>query len=178
MTDAGDKSTDRGLWDFAVWLYSEPGVSDACLDLQDRLGLDVDLLLFAVWSAAEGPGRFDASAFEDCIALTAEWREQILKPLRALRRAANDAFESVPSESSRSISVRLRAVELEAERVELTMLERWAGHHAGRAADTEPAAAAASNLVAYLAAARVDTRTAAAAIRVLLARAFSPPPSV
>ena len=37
------------LWDFAVRLYAEPGVGEACLALQDRFGVDVPLLLWAAW---------------------------------------------------------------------------------------------------------------------------------
>lgn len=175
MTNAADQSGTTGLWDFAVQLYGRPGVQDACLDLQDRLGLDVDLLLFAVWSAAAGPGQLDAESFKDCIALTAPWREDMLVPLRALRRAGKDGFTAVPPESSQAIAKQLQAVELAAERVQLAMLEHWATARGGRSAPADPAAAAASNVVAYLAASGVPTQAAAPAIRALLAGAFSPP---
>ena len=34
----------------AAALYAQPGVADACLKLQDEFGLDVNLVLFCIWS--------------------------------------------------------------------------------------------------------------------------------
>lgn len=158
------------LWDYAVTLYGQPGVREACLDLQDRCDLDVDLLLFAVWSAAAGPGQLNVQAFNECIELTAAWREGVLKPLRGARRAS----ASMPGALAGAIPEQLQATELNAERVELDMLERWAADRPPVSRPAEPEASAASNLVAYLAAAGIETGTAATAIRTLLAAAFRP----
>ena len=44
------------FWDFSLALYRKPGVAAACLRLQDGPGLDVNLLLYACWTAANGAG--------------------------------------------------------------------------------------------------------------------------
>lgn len=173
MTDTSNLADSADLWNFAVQLYGRPGVAEACVDLQDRCGLDVDLLLFAVWCAVVGPGQLDVSAFRECIAVTDAWREGLLKPLRALRRHSSGAFDPIPEASTQAIAGQLQAVELAAERVELELLESWAASRGTSRPAAEPQAAAASNLVAYLAAAGVETGTAAAAMRLVLAAAFT-----
>lgn len=175
MTDINKEGDSATLWDFAVEIYGRQGVADACLDLQDRCGLDVDLLLFAVWSAVAGPGQLDVGAFRECIELTDAWREQLVKPLRALRRRSGGGFDRIPAAKTKAIGEQLQAAELAAERAELELLENWAAAREPSGPGSEPAAAAASNLVAYLAAADVDTSAAAVAMRPLLAAAFPEP---
>ena len=53
MADGGDEDKAGALWRFALAVYQKPGVSDACLLLQDRHGCNVPLLLFAAWAGAE-----------------------------------------------------------------------------------------------------------------------------
>ena len=48
-----DEDKAGALWRFALAVYQKPGVSDACLLLQDRHGCNVTLLLFAAWAGAE-----------------------------------------------------------------------------------------------------------------------------
>src|SRR6266446_6977864 len=50
----GRQSAD--LWHFSCAFYAQPGVSEALLALQDRAGLDVNLILFALWRGACGQG--------------------------------------------------------------------------------------------------------------------------
>ena len=167
MTDAGEVPS---LWDFAVGLYGRPGVAAACLNLQDRLGLDVNLLLFCVWAAAAGPGRLTRGSIAECIALTDPWRQRVVVPLRALWRVglAGVPPDCVPGGGE--VRERLLGLELEAERIELQLLENWAAHQP-RSRTTDAAATAAGNLALYLAAAGADMAAAAAGIRQLLAAA-------
>ena len=44
------------LWDFALAAWERPGVSDACLALQDQDGQSVPLLLWRAWALDEGRG--------------------------------------------------------------------------------------------------------------------------
>ena len=167
-------SQSDSLWDYAVDLYAQPGVRDACLDLQDRLGLDVDVLLFAVWYAMIMKGQLDASVFRECIQLTDAWREDVVKPVRALRRATRQGVAGADEVQAGQMADQLQEVELQAERVELAMLEQWGRERATAGQADDPGATAASNLVAYLAAAGVQTRDAADGMRTLLAAAVRP----
>ena len=113
------------MWDYAVWLYGEPGVAAACLALQDQAGTDVNLLLFAAWLGATGraPSPQVLAAARE---MAEEWQDRVVRPLRIVRRelkprlAAIDPMLRAPLSTTRQ---QLAQVELELERAELTMLE-------------------------------------------------------
>ena len=42
------------FWNFSLEIYAAEGVSEACLDLQERRGCDVNILLFCCWLGASG----------------------------------------------------------------------------------------------------------------------------
>ena len=108
------------FWDFSLVVYPRPGVVEACLALQDRLGLDVNLLLFCCWAGSLG-WRLEAP---DMVRLTeevAEWQRDVIGPLRGVRRRLKG-----PSDEATGDVAALRRVvkdcELEAERIEQAML--------------------------------------------------------
>jgi len=99
---------DNPLWCYSLAVYRGP-VARLCLNLQDRCGADVNLLLYAAWLADRGH-RLTAQHLAIQERAVAPWRERVLKPLRALRRALDDY---APAASLRAELLRL---ELEAER--------------------------------------------------------------
>jgi uncharacterized protein (TIGR02444 family) len=101
------KASDR-LWAFANAVYAAPDVAAACLRLQDRDGLSVNMALFCCWS-----GPLTAEAMQQAIGETAAWA-QVLDPLRAARRAAKARDDSLYAQ--------LKDAELAAERRHLAAL--------------------------------------------------------
>ncbi len=73
------------LWDFAVSIYRRNGVAQCCLRLQDDIGADINMLLTAAWLAERGQC-WQAEQVRALMARCAEWREQCILPLRAVRR--------------------------------------------------------------------------------------------
>src|SRR4029077_986465 len=61
MPDADQRPDD--LWRFSLAFYALPGVARALIALQDRDGLDVNLMLFAMWLGISGPGRLYLGCF-------------------------------------------------------------------------------------------------------------------
>jgi len=58
VTEAfGEASDGGGLWRFSVAFYARPGISGALIALQDRAGVDVNLMLFALWLGVSASGR-------------------------------------------------------------------------------------------------------------------------
>src|SRR5262249_35669715 len=54
MTDADTKSAQGSpFWRFSLQFYRQPKVADACIALQEGAGVDVNLLLFLLWHAAQ-----------------------------------------------------------------------------------------------------------------------------
>lgn len=67
-------------------LYAQPGVSDACLRLQDEHGLDVNLVLFCIWSGLAGPGKITPDELSSAIARAGNWQKNVVEPIRKIRR--------------------------------------------------------------------------------------------
>src|SRR5690606_291939 len=109
-------SNQRELWDFALRLYGAPGVSDACLTLQDESGVDVPLLLFAAWLADnDTPLRAEEIARIDGV--VAGWREDVVKPLRAVRRRLKAGPRPAPTAQTELLRDGVKGVELQAEKI-------------------------------------------------------------
>ena len=83
--DSTGVTDSNPFWTFSLALYDEPGVADACIELQDGSGVDVNLLLYCCYaSACDVPlAVSDLQAVEAAISA---WREEMVRPVRALRR--------------------------------------------------------------------------------------------
>lgn len=81
-----DALPDHAFWNYSLWLYAQPGVSDACLRLQDEHGLDVNLVLFCIWSGLAGPGRLTRDELGVAIARGGQWQREVVEPIRRIRR--------------------------------------------------------------------------------------------
>jgi uncharacterized protein (TIGR02444 family) len=120
------EAAEGSLWAFAVKLYSAPGVADACLGLQDRFGCDVNVLLFAAWMGAVRHCAITPAEMAETIALVRPWHAEIVRPLRDVRRRLKSAPLPAPRESSEALGTCIKAIELESERIELSVLEQFA----------------------------------------------------
>ena len=74
---------DNPLWDYSVELYRRPGVEAACLELQRRHGLDVNLVLLCCWLASSG---VELDALRARAGAVASWQAEVVRLLRALRQ--------------------------------------------------------------------------------------------
>jgi len=92
---AATLSKDNPLWDFAKWAYAQPGVEKACLALQNRLGADVNMVLFCMWLAYRGAGtRNLAQYLGTALKLSRDWQRNLVEPLRICRTNLKDVVES------------------------------------------------------------------------------------
>ena len=83
------------LWDFVNWAYAEPGVEKACLALQNRLGVDINMVLFCAWLAYRGTGTSHLGTFLGAaLKVSREWQRNLVAPLRGCREALRDAVEA------------------------------------------------------------------------------------
>jgi uncharacterized protein (TIGR02444 family) len=109
---------DHPLWKFSLAVYGAPGVSAACLELQERRGADVNVLLFAAFVGWSGRGRLDAAALGACDAAIAPWRAAAVTPLRAVRRALKSDLGAVPATDAAALRQQIAAIEIAAEQLE------------------------------------------------------------
>jgi uncharacterized protein (TIGR02444 family) len=136
------------FWQFSLSLYGEAAVAEACLQLQDEAGADVNLLLFLLWRAAKGRRLSEAevTAVEEAVSA---WRAEVVGPLRGVRRWLKHHDGLVAAEAAEALRQEVKRLELESERLQQQTMAALA--HA--AAPGEPAAsprqAAEASLAAY-----------------------------
>jgi uncharacterized protein (TIGR02444 family) len=145
-----DTKQDPGspFWKFSLRFYRLPGVADACIALQEEAGVDVNLLLFLLWQATRHRqfSTADVAAIEAKIGF---WRDATVVPLRNVRRALRTPPSLVEAATAEFFRNRIKAVELEAERLQQEAMFELAqvapqGTHAPSASQ-----AASANVAAY-----------------------------
>ena len=103
------------FWDFSLASYSRDGVPESCLALQDDFNLDVNVLLYGAWLASQDK-RLETEHLAALEVVIKPWREQVVEPLRALRRRWR---EYPPAEVLRG---EVKRLELQAERRQQDMM--------------------------------------------------------
>lgn len=119
----GPVALDNPFWSFSVTVYEEATVRDACLDLQDRDGADVNLLLLTCWLGFLGV-RLDSKGIERLDRLVSPWRGEAVQPLRALRRRLKAPLGPVGPDLAADVRQLIGKAELEAERLQQAVLYR------------------------------------------------------
>ena len=105
------------FWQFSVKFYAQPGVAQACIDLQDQVGVDVNILFCLLWNATQSRALDNAevAALERDIGA---WRDMAVVPLRNVRRALKTPPPVMAPQAAEEFRTRIKAVELEAERLQ------------------------------------------------------------
>ena len=112
--------TTEALWPYALEVYGRPGVEPLLLRLQDDHDQCVPFLLWSLWMAAGGRP-IDRATAAACAELARAWQDAAVVPLRRLRRG----LKAKASQERLQARIRtgVQALELEAERMLLQMLE-------------------------------------------------------
>ena len=144
-------SEDRLFWTFSLDVYTRPGIADACLNLQDQYGCDVNMVLFCCWAASTAAGRLDDQIIVAAVASVEEWQTEVIKPVRSVRRRLEAELTHVEHETATQLRVEIGAAELHAESVEQDILEKLiAPERAGRSNSGAQLEDAEYNLQRYL----------------------------
>jgi uncharacterized protein (TIGR02444 family) len=125
-------------------------VADACLDLQDRFGVDVNVLLFLLW-AAEGGRKVGPDDIRRIREAVEGWTDSVVAPLRAVRRHLRAPPALVEGDAAESLRGRVKQIELEAERLQQEGLYRSMPLDGLGEPEPSPKAAARANVQAYAA---------------------------
>ena len=105
------------FWQFSIKFYAVPGVAPACIELQEKANVDVNVLFFLLWNASEGRA-FNAADVTEIERAIGPWREMAVVPVRNVRRALKTPPPVMGPEAAESLRTRIKAVELEAERLQ------------------------------------------------------------
>jgi len=149
MSDAqtAEKTATTPFWRFSLKFYGQSDVSDACIALQDGCGVDVNLLLFLFWLASERQ-LLSADEVKKLDATIKSWRELTIIPIRDTRRKLKGAKTFVDPAKQEALRDKVKAVELEAEKLQQEAL--YAFTQSGPLGKpSEPPAAARGNVAAF-----------------------------
>jgi uncharacterized protein (TIGR02444 family) len=147
MTEQAASTQGTPLWRFSLYFYRQTGVAEACIELQDRCGVDVNLLLFLLWLAAN-QRRVSAAQVKEIDEKIRDWRNITVIPLRSLRRTLKVKAPLVTPGRAEALRTKIKAVELEAERLQQEALYDYAQANV-LGAQAAPVDAARSNLIGY-----------------------------
>jgi uncharacterized protein (TIGR02444 family) len=145
--DSHRHRSESPFWRFSLRFYARPNIAPACLELQDSADADINLLLFLLF-LAEQKRRLSPDEIARLDAAVAQWREGVVKPLRALRRGLKQGVEFIPGPVSETFRGQIKRLELESEQIEQHRLEEFASGGIGAAVESRMEAAE-SNLALY-----------------------------
>ena len=138
--------SDTPFWRFSLSFYRQAGVAEACIALQDGCGVDVNLMLFLLWLAAGGR-QLSVENIKELDAAVRGWRDLTIVPIRDVRRKLKGAPTLVEAGRQEAFRTKIKAVELEAERLQQEAL--YARSRSAPNSATAPPAAARANLAGY-----------------------------
>ena len=161
-----NEAFDR-FWTFSLDRYGRPGVSEACLELQESLRVDVNILLLCLWTAHDGQQLATNTLSEIIDGEPGSWHRDVVVPIRLARKAMKGRTIGGDGGRVEAARDRVKAVEIACEKLEQQLLvDAVAGKLAPpREPPTSIAARQAlarGNLLAYVALIAPDTADDAA----------------
>ena len=97
------------IWDFVLGYYRQQGVSEAAIALQDAAGIDVNMVLFLMWMAAQM--RKLAAAEVKAVSDTSHaWQRSVVVPVRAIRRLLKSDAPLVDNDSAQAYRKKVQAL--------------------------------------------------------------------
>ena len=105
------------FWTFSLSYYRMAAVQEACLALQDGCGVDVNVILFLLWSASQGRRlpHDQVAALTDKVRV---WQADVVAPIRSLRRRLKSDPPLLDKGSAELFRTKIKAIELESERLQ------------------------------------------------------------
>jgi uncharacterized protein (TIGR02444 family) len=149
MTLAETKTSQGSpFWRFSLQFYRQPGVADACIALQEESDVDVNLLMFLLWNAVQRR-QFSPDQVDWTESKISTWRESAVIPLRTVRRALKVPTLLVPAPVAEAFRTKIKAMELEAERLQQQAMYDLQPHVPPGEEAPSPTDAARANVAAY-----------------------------
>jgi uncharacterized protein (TIGR02444 family) len=113
---------DHPFWDFSLEVYHREGVGAACLHLQARHGIDVNVMLFCLWLGHSGRGVMTDEELRALRTATDQWHEVVVRGLRRVRTTLKDGFPETPERLRESLRGSIQAAEINSEHLEQLLL--------------------------------------------------------
>jgi len=120
-----DEHANADHWRFSLAVYRQEGVAAHCLELQRRLGLDVNVLLLMLWAARLWGVAPDVAQIAHADETIRAWRDEVVHPLRQLRTRLKSGPPPAPDPQTTALREGVKQLELDAERVQQDRLAQW-----------------------------------------------------
>ena len=144
------QDTNSAFWNFSLRVYAHAGVPAACLEIQEAVGADVNVVLFLLHLATQGR-ILNAAEVAAIDAAVAPWRDAVVRPLRTARRHLKDCGAPFAGEATAQLRSAVKRDELAAERLQQLTMEALFPVAASGGAASDHVAAARANLENYAA---------------------------
>lgn len=122
MTPGAETLPVNPFWEFSVRIYSRPEVAEACLALQEKFKLDVNILLFCCWQAEKGLAPLTDADIAKIMTVSQDWHRQIVAGLRAVRQNLKGGFPPASPVMAEMIRKQIINLEIQSEQVEQDLI--------------------------------------------------------
>src|ERR1700693_4983054 len=109
-------------WAFALEIYARPRVAEACIKLQNEAGVDVMMFLRVASAAVRHRIFLAASEIRTLDETCRPWREQIVRPIRAIRSGLKSGPLPAPNSDTEQFRSKVKTIELAPERLQNQLL--------------------------------------------------------
>ncbi len=153
------KNTDPpgAFWAWATASYARSGAADSLIAAQDTADLNVNIMLWACWTATRFESPPDA-AIRRAMEAVDDWHLNVTRPLRATRRAAKRFVKNPDFTGAEAMRESIKGIEIAAERIEIDILDGLAFRLLTPIDGGDVIARARRNLAAYAGLAGAATR--------------------
>jgi uncharacterized protein (TIGR02444 family) len=142
---------DSPLWRFSLAVYRGAGVQEECLAVQERHGVDVNLLMLCAYAGAVEGAVLSTSDIADALEAAGAWHADVVRTLRQVRRTLKPWSEAGDfAQVVAALRLKVKGAELEAEQIEQAMMWAWLRAQAGHMRRREPRQALVANVFALL----------------------------
>jgi uncharacterized protein (TIGR02444 family) len=139
------------LWRFSLAVYRGAGVQDECLAVQERYGVDVNLLMLCAYAAVVEGAELSTRDVDDALAASGAWHAEVVRVLRQARRSLKPLGETGDlAQVAAALRLKVKAAELESEQIEQAMLWAWLRARDARLPRRDARTALAANVRALL----------------------------
>ena len=115
-------SSESNFWNFTLAAYPGEGVQQSVIYLQDNCGADVNLLFYCCWAGSCAVLLSEDDLIRADAAIHA-WREQVTKPLRAIRDKIKHNEDLNKPEGAMDVRGKVLGAEVDSERITQGILE-------------------------------------------------------
>lgn len=107
------------FWRYSLKVYGNTNVRDLCLSLQNRFGININLILFCCWFSTTGRGPIAEKYMRQLLNELKPWHQGITEGLRELRHRLSNFHQQTWAETLRK---EILADELTAEQIEQLLI--------------------------------------------------------